>query len=852
MLNAIEKLGELVGRAVGLISRAISFTVISAGIEAIMDIVGKRFAPKLKPLTDLMEESGKIPDELRPLFDEMKEPTGQIASMLAQSAGGAAVGGAVGRLLDALLLPMSYFVNSKTRNVIADLESTIAMRMRAEISPVEYESRLANMGIVEEDMDRLAAIHQPLLSVDVIRTLMLREIDVGINLDAELRKQGVTSDRIAAIKESWQVLPGVSDLIRMAVREVFTPDIREAFKLDQDLPEEFLLWAKRMGLSPEWAGNFWAAHWELPSITNSFAMLHRKITKDDGEVFALEDIRRLLRAHDVMPAFRDPLIQIAYDPITRVDVRRMWDMGVISEERLKSGYEDVGYDDDNSDLMVLWTKVYVAFPDLISRYKNGWIGLDTVRSELIEMGMPEERVETMLETKFKKVSAERTMKERDLTKAEIVKPVMLLYRAQRDRERIEDDMERARIDAEITLSRLYAPIQDQIDRIEARIAADIQSVEERRDADIRAVEIRLMEETRGVEARYENALLSLAARGGVDVQIINAARDRRIAARSAQLETDIRDVGLDLTPEQFAERFEQRAQTDIIRLREIAAIKAGAAATEAKRDLILALVAIEIEARESRLAEDIRRISEAPTPEERIAVLRDDHIADVLLLRRDAIGRVEIAAARAGIDVDRLEIDTQEALISLRNEATNLIELMTERAQVRFDDIIRDGDVDIASATAPFERERAEIEEDLLRVLGELSVGLDRIDARIVAIPITPEQATTRLMDMGYDRSEAEYVINVTAAAALGSPESNTEFRAMTARYRRSLGEDVKVPTPDIHRAERLVKTLKARLIEAELEIPEEAAIRVIRKRLQQAEANYYALLKGFESGDSV
>ncbi|GAI09762.1 unnamed protein product, partial [marine sediment metagenome] len=73
---------------------------------------------------------------------------------------------------------------------------------------------------------------------------------------------------------------------------------------------------------------------------------------------------------------------------------------------------------------IIWTKVYVAFPDLVARFSKGWITSDEVLSELKALGMPPDRAEEMLQTKIvNPYRADRVAKERDLTKSEIIKGV---------------------------------------------------------------------------------------------------------------------------------------------------------------------------------------------------------------------------------------------------------------------------------------------------------------------------------------------------------------------------------------------------------------------------------------------
>ena len=145
----------------------------------------------------------------------------------------------------------------------------------------------------------------------------LRQSNSLYGLDESLGKIGIHPDYFEMYKELSNVIPPVSDIITMAVREVFTPEIAERFGQYEDFPEPLEDWAGKKGLSKEWAERYWAAHWSLPSATQGFSMLHRGVIDQT-------ELNMLLRAQDVMPFWRDKLTQIAYRPLTRVDVRRMY------------------------------------------------------------------------------------------------------------------------------------------------------------------------------------------------------------------------------------------------------------------------------------------------------------------------------------------------------------------------------------------------------------------------------------------------------------------------------------------------------------------------------------------------
>ena len=234
----------------------------------------------------------------------------------------------------------------------------------------------------------------------------------------DLRDQGWSDDRIDALKFFTEIIPGVSDLVRMAVREAFTPEIAEKFGQYQDYPEAITEWGEKQGLSKEWLTRYWAAHWDLPAPTQGFEMLHRGVIDEDT-------LKMLLRALDVMPFWRDKLIDISWNIPTRVDIRRFFDMRTIDEARLRELYAAMGYHGKDLDDYVLWTKIYVDLPDLIARWKNGWLELADVRARLIADGMDPVAADELIQTKVKAVEPATTAEGNLLTKTEIYKGVKL-------------------------------------------------------------------------------------------------------------------------------------------------------------------------------------------------------------------------------------------------------------------------------------------------------------------------------------------------------------------------------------------------------------------------------------------
>jgi len=167
-------------------------------------------------------------------------------------------------------------------------------------------------------------------------------------LEQELKKIGVHPNYTDVYKTLAYQIPPVADIITMAVREAFTPTIAAKFGQYEDFPPDLEKYAGQKGLSKEWAERYWAAHWALPSPQQGFEMLHRGVINTT-------ELDMLLRAQDVMPFWRDRLTAIAYRPLTRVDVRRMYKQGVLNETEVFESYQDQGYDDKNAERMAEFT-----------------------------------------------------------------------------------------------------------------------------------------------------------------------------------------------------------------------------------------------------------------------------------------------------------------------------------------------------------------------------------------------------------------------------------------------------------------------------------------------------------------
>lgn len=233
--------------------------------------------------------------------------------------------------------------------------ATLASLLRREkVGLGVFENQMMKQGFDSSTAQMIYADNERFMNAFEAIALWRRDGITETERDKRVVKAGWPEDHIDDLLRMTEVIPAASDIIRFAVREVYSPEIAERFGQFDGVGEVFRNAEKdikAVGMTEDTFRNFWAAHWELPSLRQGFEMLHRQVIKPD-------DLDKLMEAVDVMPFWRDKLTAIAHNPYTRVDVRRMHKLGILSETEVTTAYKDLGYDDDKAKNMTRFTLEY--------------------------------------------------------------------------------------------------------------------------------------------------------------------------------------------------------------------------------------------------------------------------------------------------------------------------------------------------------------------------------------------------------------------------------------------------------------------------------------------------------------
>lgn len=222
----------------------------------------------------------------------------------------------------------------------------IRMYYRERISEKDANTMLRMNGYAQTDANNMIEAAETLPALEFLLTGWLRGVLTDDAFSTLIKRSGYSVTSEALLKELAFYVPPVQDLITMSVREAFTPDAVRRGGLHDNFPdaERFRKAIRDQGLSEEWALDYWAAHWVLPSIQMGYEMFHRGVINE-------AELKNLMIALDIAPGWQDELIEIAYTPITRVDIRRIAKELDKDREWVKRQYLNLGYDDENAGLM---------------------------------------------------------------------------------------------------------------------------------------------------------------------------------------------------------------------------------------------------------------------------------------------------------------------------------------------------------------------------------------------------------------------------------------------------------------------------------------------------------------------
>ena len=280
----------------------------------------------------------------------------------------AGTGSLLGKLVEVALRPVYYALETATQTLrpgIPELLDLQTQNIDSELHPDDYYQKLAEgFGLSSFWWKKLVAANGTIPAVSQLLDLLNRQTGGQIRgatkytyeyVRSVLLKSPLKDEFIDDVMELRFQIPPASDAVRFAVKDAFSKDEAVIGPRDAEFPDTLTPYLVAQGYRPEDAKYFWRAHYDLPSPTQVFEMLHRGVKTPTT-------VAQYLAQADYAPEWRAPLEAISYNPITRTDAKRAFKLGLggFDEARLKRAYMDLGYTSVDADLLVAFTQLDVG------------------------------------------------------------------------------------------------------------------------------------------------------------------------------------------------------------------------------------------------------------------------------------------------------------------------------------------------------------------------------------------------------------------------------------------------------------------------------------------------------------
>ena len=387
-------LATVVYKALETMGGAVGAFVAGMGVQ-LLDRLEPSLVKYTLPLIDLILKQPDLDPDLARFFTQLKAPTDAGAAAILTGLTSSAGGAVYGSFLDVLLSGVHQSLLRVIRPTIPDVSSLLAMQRRGQVSEsyvtqmmsqlgyrdlfinafreisqmrasmadwiegyirgnvseAALQAEAVKQGVPAEVYNLLTANRQNLLSLDVMLQSMYRGQMTQAQVVSVMGAQGWAAEDVNRWIAAVKPLPSLADVIRLAVREAWRDDVAAAWGYDQEYPAQVAEQVAKIGFDPDWGKRYWRAHWELPSLTYAIEMTHRGIITP-------QEFDDLLRTADYPAGWRGRMLQAIYSPLTRVDTRRMYGLGVLDREGVKKAYKELGYDDTNAERLAEFTVRY--------------------------------------------------------------------------------------------------------------------------------------------------------------------------------------------------------------------------------------------------------------------------------------------------------------------------------------------------------------------------------------------------------------------------------------------------------------------------------------------------------------
>jgi hypothetical protein len=356
--------------------------LINYGIDDVLEDTEDGIRKVAMPYINHYIDDPSVPPEIRNMLQEMVNADDQGALIPLVGILISIISGGQSGWIAPTIRKIEYEADAQKRSYLFDPATISAMLQRNIIDDNQYNEMMALNGVPNDGIRWLREFARPLFNQSELANLMWRNKLSEGDVKAELEHYGYNAAQQQFLVDLMEVIPSPNELISMAVREAFNDQVSAQFGYDEGYPEEAADIAAKSGYPERFFRYAWRAHWDLPGLVQVREMWQRNIITDD-------DLTTYLKAADLPVFWRSAITDWMHTEVTRVDIRRIFSLGLISPDEMYERYIRLGYRPDDAELMTEWTVANyldeertLTKSDTLRMYKDGILTYDEASSFL--------------------------------------------------------------------------------------------------------------------------------------------------------------------------------------------------------------------------------------------------------------------------------------------------------------------------------------------------------------------------------------------------------------------------------------------------------------------------------------
>lgn len=285
---------------------------------------------------------------------------------------------------------------NNVRTWIPDVATTSFLYRIGQIDQTAYNNILGGLGVPDGLKAKMFELSRNPPTTGEIIAGLWRGVYSEAQFKEIMRRTGRDDKDIELYLELSKNIPPLSDQIRFLVRDAFNEDASRRYGYDEDFPPEINQFFEKQGYSADWAKRYWRSHWDLPSPTQAYEMLHRGLIDRN-------DLLTLLKIADYPPFWREKLEKISYNVLTRVDVRRLLQSGLIDQGKALETYKAMGYTPEDAQLLTEFAVRGISQDerdltktDVLNLYEEGLTDRGVTHDNLMKMGYDSQEADSII------------------------------------------------------------------------------------------------------------------------------------------------------------------------------------------------------------------------------------------------------------------------------------------------------------------------------------------------------------------------------------------------------------------------------------------------------------------------